>query len=148
MRGHITGLDGNVHRRVAHAHNDHAFTRQLGDITVLVSVHLLALEATGERWFWVPGVIVVTAGHNDKAVRFELPRGQGDVPAALRPGSGPGHLGPEVDQGTQPKVVHVGIEVGRHFLVVREVSRARRHGEVGVLHVLPVAIDVQGTVSG
>ncbi len=138
----VRRVDGDVHRRVAHAEHDHVAVPQLLRVRVLVRVHLLTGEAVGARegGLGPAGVPVVPVGDDHRVEALAV-----DVPAvALLPDAL--HRRLEADVLAEAEVVDVGVEVRGDLRVVREVRIRLRHREVRVLHPLPARVDVQRRV--
>ncbi len=143
--GDIGGVDGDVHRGVAHADNKHPAVPEVLGAPVVVGVCLAALEGSRVRRFGPTGVPVVAVGDHDRVVPVRLAGSGRHGPALLGPLDGrDGRAEPDVlGEAEFPCVVGeiTGDEVcGR---VVRPVAR---HGEVGELGASFAGVEVQGGV--
>ncbi len=108
----VRELAGDVHRRVAHADDDHLLATHLDGLErvhVGVAVHQDAVELA--RVVGEAGAPVVPVGDHEVGVAAGLPRRQGDVPAAVVVARGPLDTGVELDVVAQVEVVDVVAEV-------------------------------------
>ena len=112
--GDIGGLDGDVHRRVAHAEHHHPLAGEDRVLDVGVGVHLLARErvGAGERRFGPAGVPVVPVGDDQIVIDPGLSRIELDAPGAVLGPVGVDHRGLEGDPVAKAEVVDVFVEIG------------------------------------
>jgi hypothetical protein len=150
VRRDLARLDGDVHRRVAHAEDDDVLALQRLVVDVLVRVHLHALELVGarERGLGPALVPVVAVGDEQHVVALGLAGVGRDLPRAVGAAVGLLDAGLEADAVAEAEVIDVVVEVRGDLVVTREVGIRRRHREVGVLHPLARRVDVQEAVGG
>ena len=148
LGGVVAGVDGDVHRRVAHAEHDDLLAGELLLLLVGVGVDLLAGEGVGagEAGLGQARVPVVAVGDHDRAVAAGLAGGQSYVEASAGQGLNVRDTGVEGDLGAEAEVVDVVVEVLGDLVVAREVREVLRHGEVAELHAAARGVDVQRLV--
>jgi hypothetical protein len=142
-RGDVRGLDGDVHRAVAHAEHDDPLVREEAGLVVLVCVKNTAVEAPRKRRIRPARVPVVPVRDDDGVVRARLEarvavhiERDGHVEAPVRPGLDAADLGLEGEARPHAEVIDVRVEVGCDLRVAREVRVITRHREIVELHAL------------
>src|SRR3712207_6349558 len=95
----VRGVDGDVHRAVAHAQDDHLLAGQLLGARVVVRVQLLALEGVRarERRLGHAGVPVVAVGDEERVVGVGRALVRRDLPDTVGPALGALDAGVEAD---------------------------------------------------
>src|SRR5207248_8684581 len=83
--GDVGGVDGDVHRAVAHAEDHDPLAAQLLGVGVVVRVHLAPVEPAGEGGLGPARIPVVAVGHEHGVVAARLAALELDLPDAVVP---------------------------------------------------------------
>ena len=144
----VAGVDGDVHRAVAHPQHDDPLAVELLLLLVVVGVDLLDLGGVGarERRLGPAHVPVVAVGDEHRVVAVGLPRVGGQRVDPVLAAADVLDAGLEADPVAEAEVVDVAVEVRGDLRVVGEVRIGLGHREVRVLHPQPRRVDVQGPV--
>ena len=146
----VGGIDGDVHRRVAHAEDDDVLAGDLGLLLVVVGVHLLAGEvlAARKRRLRPARVPVMPVGDDHGVVGRRLAVAGADLEPPVGQALDVLDPDPEPDPVAEAEVVDVVVEVLGDVVVTGEVGIGLRHREVRELHALAGGVDVQRSVGG
>ncbi len=148
--GHIRGLDGDVHRRVAHSEDHGAPPGEQRVVHVGVRVQLLAGERVGARELrFGPARMPVMAVGDEQGVVHALFAGvERDLEGAVAVAAGVLDAGLEHDPLAHAEMVDVGVEVLLDVGVMGKVGIVGGHREVRVGHALARGVDEQVAVRG